>query len=239
MEQQAGARRRDGIHQWPVSERPRERLRSLGPAALANRELLAMLVGSGGGGRSAFDVAGSLLAQGGGSLRRLASRGPAALEGVPGVGPAVAARVSAALELGRRLAREGPFERTRVQGPRDVYELCAPGMRDLLQEEFRVLMLNTQHAVIQELAITRGTLDTSVIHPREVFRAAITEGAAALILVHNHPSGDPAPSPEDRAVTRQLVAAGALLGVPVLDHVVVGDARYVSFVEVGLLPQPA
>jgi DNA repair protein RadC len=153
---------------------------------------------------------------------------------VQGIGPAVAARISAALELGRRLAREGPLERTRIRGPRDVYELSAPGMRDLSQEEFRVLLLNTQHAVVREIPVTRGTLDASIVHPREVFRAAIAESAAAMILVHNHPSGDPTPSPEDRQVTRQLAEAGRVVGIPVLDHVVVGDGRYVSFVEAGL-----
>ena len=107
-------------------------------------------------------------------------------------------------------------------------------MRDLPQEEFRILLLNTQHAVIRELVITRGTLDTSVVHPREVFRAAIVENAAAVVLVHNHPSGDPSPSPDDREVTRQLAEAGRLIGIPVVDHIVIGDGRYVSFVEAGL-----
>ncbi|NJD10497.1 MAG: JAB domain-containing protein [Gemmatimonadetes bacterium] len=226
------------MHEWPVTDRPRERLRELGASALASRELLAILVGSGGEGRSAFDIAGALLEQGAGSLRRLASLGHGRLEEVPGVGPAVAARVAAALELGRRLAREGPVERVRIKGPGAVYALCAPGLRDLLQEEFRVLLLNTQHAVLRELLVTRGTLDSSVVHPREVFRAAVSEGASALLLVHNHPSGDPTPSPEDREVTRQLAAAGALLGIPIVDHVVIGDARYVSFVDAGLLAAP-
>jgi DNA repair protein RadC len=222
------------IKEWPAFERPRERLHSDGAGALATRELLAILVGSGREGASAVEIAGNLLRAADGSLRRLAASTPGELAGVPGIGPAVAARVSAALELGRRLAREGPLERGRIRGPRDVYERCAPGLRDLTQEEFRVLMLNTQHAVVRELVITRGTLDTSVVHPREVFRSAITESAASLILVHNHPSGDPSPSAEDRAVTRQLAEAGRLLGIPVLDHVVVGDGRYVSFVEAGL-----
>jgi DNA repair protein RadC len=108
-------------------------------------------------------------------------------------------------------------------------------MRDLVQEEFRVLMLNTQHAVVRELVVTRGTLDTSLVHPREVFRAAVAEAASAVILVHNHPSGDPSPSHEDRDVTRQLVEAGRIIGIPVMDHLIIGDARYVSFVEAGLL----
>jgi DNA repair protein RadC len=215
------------IREWPVQERPRERLLADGASALASRELLAILIGSGREGASAVEIAGGLLRAADGSLRRLASSSPAELAAVQGIGPAVAARISSALELGRRLAREGPLERTRIRGPRDVYDLCAPSMRDLSQEEFRVLLVNTQHAVVREI-------DASIVHPREVFRAAITESAAAMILVHNHPSGDPAPSAEDRDVTRQLAEAGRLIGIPVLDHVVVGDGRYVSFVEAGL-----
>jgi DNA repair protein RadC len=222
------------IKRWPAPERPRERLQADGAGALASRELLAILIGSGREGVSAVDVAGDLLQSAGGSLRRLAAASTAELAAVDGIGPAVAARVSAALELGRRLAREGPLERTRIRGPRDVYERCAPTLRDQPQEEFRVLLVNTQHAVLRELVVTRGTLDMSVVHPREVFRAAITESAAAVILVHNHPSGDPTPSSEDRAVTQQLAEAGRLLGIAVLDHVVIGDGTYVSFVEAGL-----
>ncbi len=224
-----------GIREWPVRDRPRERLRAVGASALSVRELVAILVGSGGGGRTAVDVAGELIALADGSLRRLAGLAPARLEEVAGVGEAVTARVCAALELGRRLAREGPEERERIGGPRDVYERCAPAMRDLACEEFRVLLLNTQHAVLRERMVTRGVLDGSLIHPREVFKEAIVESAAAVLLVHNHPSGDPTPSAEDRAVTRQLAEAGNVIGIPVLDHVVIGDGRYISFVEAGLL----
>ncbi|HSJ24064.1 MAG TPA: DNA repair protein RadC [Longimicrobiales bacterium] len=225
------------IRDWPAPERPRERLHADGAGALATRELLAILIGSGREGRSAVDVAGELLRVSDGSLRRLAAAAPAELGRVGGIGPAVAARVSAALELGRRLAREGPVERMRISGPADVFERCAPTLRDLSQEEFRVLLVNTQHAVLRELVITRGTLDTSVVHAREVFRQAVVECAAAVLLVHNHPSGDPTPSAEDIQVTRQLAAAGDLMGIPVLDHVVVGDGRYASFVELNLMPR--
>ena len=228
------SRRAAAIHDWPKPERPRERLRALGPAALSSRELLALLIGSGLEGCSALDVAGDLIRRAG-SVRRLAAAGTAELERVAGVGPAVSARVAAALELGRRMAAENSHERGRVQGPGDVYDRCAPDLRDRVQEEFHVLLLNTQHAVTRDVLITRGTLDTSVVHPREVFRQAIVESAASLILVHNHPSGDPTPSAEDREVTGQLVLAGELLGIPVLDHVVIGDGRFVSFREAGLL----
>jgi len=222
------------IKEWPAPERPRERLLSIGPSALATRELLAILIGSGTGGRSALAIADALVGRSGGSLRRLAGEGASALSSTAGVGPAVATRVAAALELGRRLAREEPEERPRIRGPGDVYDRCAPAMRDLKQEEFRILLMTTQHAVSREIVVTRGVLDASVIHPREVFRPAVQEAAAAMILVHNHPSGDPAPSPEDRTVTRQLVEAGRIIGIEVLDHIVIGDGRYVSFAEAGL-----
>lgn len=225
----------DRIKEWPARERPRERLRGVGAAALSSRELVAILIGSGTEGRSAIAVAGDLLHRFEGSLRRLGTATPAELQRVDGIGPAVSARLASALELGRRLAREGPAERSRIRGPGDVYERCAPALRDLMHEEFRVLLLNTQHAVTRELVVTRGILDASVVHPREVFKPAVVESAAALILVHNHPSGDPAPSPEDRAITRQLADAGRVLGIPVLDHVIVGDARYVSMAETGII----
>jgi len=227
--------RRQAIHEWPTADRPRERLRETGASALSIRELVAILIGSGTTDRSAVEVAGELIGSTGGSLRRLAASSPRELEKVAGVGPAVAARVAAALELGRRLAREEPRERGRIRGARDVHDRCAPFLRDQVQEEFHVLMLNTQHSVTRELVVTRGTLDTSVVHPREVFRAAILESAAAVILVHNHPSGDPTPSREDREVTDQLAGAGRTVGIPVLDHVIIGDGCYLSFVEAGLL----
>lgn len=231
------ATRSDRIREWPPQERPRERLRHAGAAALSTRELLALLVGSGGKGRSAAAVAADLLGAADGSLRRLAGLIETAHVPVLGVGPAVSARVAAALELGRRLAREGPHARPRIRHAGDVFALCGPRLRDLHQEEFRVLLLDTRHAVTREHLVTRGTLDTSLVHPREVFRLAVAECAACLILVHNHPSGDPTPSPEDRDVTRQLADAGRLLGVEVVDHVVIGDGRYVSFAEAGLLPR--
>lgn len=230
---------RYAIKEWPLRERPRERLTAVGAASLSTRELIGILVGSGREGHSAIEVAGQLLRAHDGSLRRLATVAAVELETVPGVGPAVAARVSAALELGRRLAREQPEERECIEAPSDVYVRCAPSLRDLPQEEFRVLLLNTQNAVVRELPISRGTLDASIAHPREVFRAAIAENAASVILAHNHPSGDPTPSPDDQKVTDQLVEAGDVLGIPVLDHIIIGDGRFLSFVEAGLMEEAA
>jgi DNA repair protein RadC len=200
----------------------------VGGRYLCRRELLAVLVGSGGSTGSALEVADRLLTAGEGSLRRLAAMDVSALQQVPGVGPATAAKVVAALELGRRASAEVGSDREPIRGPGDVFRRMAPRLKGLAQEEFHALLLNTRHKVLREVAITRGILDASLIHPREVFRVAVVEGAAGVILVHNHPSGDPTPSEEDRAVTRQLVAAGRALGIPVMDHVIIGDASFRS-----------
>jgi len=141
---------------------------------------------------------------------------------------AIGTRITAALELGRRASAEIRHPGDRVRGPRDVFDRMEPRLRDLPQEEFHALLLSARHSVVREVFITRGILDASLIHPREVFRPAIAQSAAAIILVHNHPSGDPTPSAEDRAVTRQLADAGRAVGIPVLDHVVIGRGRYVS-----------
>jgi DNA repair protein RadC len=158
---------------------------------------------------------------------------PGVLEAEAGIGAATAARIQAALELGRRAQSEPPETDTRIRGPADVFQRMGPLLRDLRQEEFHALLLNTQHRVIRDVLVTRGLLDASLIHPREVFRPAIVESAAGVILVHNHPSGDPTPSVEDRAVTRQLSEVGRAIGIPVLDHVIVGEGRYVSLGEEG------
>src|SRR5882672_5237493 len=217
-------------------DRPRERFWAVGPAALTGQELLAILLGTGTAGRDALAVAGELLARGEGSLRRLAARPWAELAQIPGVGRAKAARLAVAVELGRRVAGEVEPPPERIRGPGDVHRYYAPRLRDLSVEEFHVLALGSQSQILADLLITRGILNSSLVHPRAVFRAAIGEAAAGIIVVHNHPSGDPTPSADDRAVTRQLVDAGRVLDVPVYDHVVIGGGdRYVSFAEAGLL----
>jgi len=216
-------------------DRPRERLFSIGPSALTAVELLAILIGTGTSNRDALAVSAGLLSAVGGTVWDLAKRPPAALAGLEGMGKAKAARVAAAFELARRLAVEEQNPRPEIRSPADVARLCGPQLRDLVVEEFHLLTLDAQNRVSRQLLITRGILDGSLVHPREVFRAAIAESAAGIIVVHNHPSGDPAPSPEDRAVTRQLVEAGRVLDVPVFDHVIVGGHRYFSFAEAGLL----
>ena len=223
------------ISALPDTDRPRERLWSLGPAALAVTELLAVILGTGRGGQSALDIAAGLLAVSGGSLRRLARRPRAELLRAAGVGPTKAARLLAAFELGARLAREERPPAQRIREPEDVVRLFDGRLRDLQVEEFHLLALDSQSQVLREVLITRGLLNSSLVHPREVFRAAIAEAAAGIIVVHNHPSGDPTPSAEDRAVTRQLAEAGRLLDLPLYDHVVIAGDQYVSFATAGLL----
>jgi DNA repair protein RadC len=223
------------LSEHPERDRPRERLWAIGPGALTGQELLAVVLGTGCRGRDALAVAGDVMARVGGSLRRLVGRPPAELTHVPGVGRDKAARVVAALELGRRVRAEADPHPQRIGGPADVQRLCGPRLRDLAVEEFHVLALGSQSQMLRDVTITRGILNGSLVHPREVFRAAIAEAAAGIIVVHNHPSGDPTPSADDRAVTRQLVEAGRVLDLPVYDHVIVGGERYVSFAEAGLL----
>jgi DNA repair protein RadC len=212
---------------------PRERLRERGTESLDDADLLALLLRTGARGRPAEELARELL--GGAGLHGLARAIPAELERQPGVGPAKAATLLAALELGRRLAERRLETGDAIRGPQDVYRHFHARLRDAPHEQFHLLLLDGRHRLLREVMASRGTLTASLVHPREVFRPALREGAAALVVVHNHPSGDPAPSAEDREVTRRLVQAGALLGVPLLDHVVVAERGWVSLREQGEL----
>ena len=214
---------------------PRERLWSLGPSALTTAELVAILLGTGSRGCTVTETAAGVLALGDGSLRRLAARPAPELLQATGVGPGKAARLLAAFELGTRLNREGRPALPRIREPEDVVRLFEGRLRDLQVEEFHLLALDSQSQVLREVLVTRGLLNSSLVHPREVFRPAIAEAAAGVIVVHNHPSGDPTPSAEDRAVTRQLVSAGQLLDLPLYDHVIIAGDRFVSFAAAGLL----
>jgi DNA repair protein RadC len=216
------------------ADRPRERLWSLGPAALTSAELLAILLGTGGGGQDVLELACRLLEGSRGSLRRLAQRPGAELLRSPGIGPSKAGRLLAAFELATRCAREERPPVQRIREPEDVLRVF-DRLRDLQVEEFHLLALDSQSQVLREVLITRGLLNSSLVHPREVFRPAIAEAAAGIIIVHNHPSGDPTPSSEDRAATKQLVSAGQLLDLPVYDHVIIAGDRFVSFAAAGLL----
>lgn len=222
-----------GIKALPPAERPRERLVSEGAAALSNRELLAIVLRSGTVGESALVVAERLL-QTFGSLRELLAAGVEELAAVRGVGLVKAVQVKAALELGRRLASSRHAWRPSVTGPEDVASLVMEDLRHRDREVFQALLLDVKHRLLGIHVVSIGHLSGAPVHPRELFKDAIRRSAAAVVLVHNHPSGDPQPSPEDIALTRRLAEAGRLLGIEVLDHLIVGDSRYVSLKEQGV-----
>ena len=228
---------RASARRTPRPEGPRERLELHGPEALADAELVALLLRTGERGADALGVAGALLARLGG-LRGLAGAARGELRSVPGVGPVKGATLEAALELGRRLATRRLRVGDAVLGPDDVFRHFHARLRDAPHERFLVLLLDGRHRVLREVVTSQGTLTASLVHPREVFRPALREAAAALILVHNHPSGDPAPSREDREVTLRLARAGEILGVPVLDHVIVAERGWASLRELGLIQTP-
>jgi DNA repair protein RadC len=216
------------------ADRPRERLEALGPEALSDAELVALLLRTGARGASALALAAELLVQHGGlqGLARVAAR---ELRATAGVGPAKSAALAAAIEVGRRLAARRLRAGLAIRGPADVYRHFHPALRHVPHERFLVVLLDGRHRVLRQELVSQGTLTASLVHPREVFRPALREAAAALILVHNHPSGDPTPSREDREVTARLRQAGEILGVPVLDHVVVAERGYCSLREEGAL----
>ena len=215
-------------------DRPREKLARSGAEALGDNELLAILLGAGTRGRSALDVANALLEAAGG-LRALSRMGRDELSGAHGIGAARAARVQAALEIGRRSLTRDPAERPQFATPRDVAEYLLPHFGSYPVERFGVLLLDTRHRLVRTRILSVGSLDASVVHPREVFREAIMAGAAAVVLFHNHPSGDPSPSRDDLALTRRLTTAGDIVGIDVIDHVVLADSRYASMKELGRL----
>ncbi|MCK5381602.1 MAG: DNA repair protein RadC [Candidatus Latescibacteria bacterium] len=226
----------ESIKTWPEDERPRERLIKHGAGALSDAQLLAIVLRSGDAGskRSAVDLARTLLGHFGGF--RALDRAPVSeLCEVKGIGPAKATEVMAALEIGKRFAREGKGPRTMIRTSSDVARFYFPTMRDLKKEVFKCVLLDGKNRMMKDVTISEGSLSVSVVHPREVFNPVVRESAAAVLFVHNHPSGDPTPSEEDIEVTKQLVEAGKILGIRVLDHVIIGDGRSVSFVELGMM----
>ncbi len=211
-------------------DRPREKLRRLGLWALGDNELLAVVLGHGQARANALDLANALLGAVGG-VHGLVRARHAELERIPGIGAARAAQVLAAIELGRRTLTRAALERVQITCPRIAAELLLPIYGNRPVEQFGVMLLDTKHRVLRTTVVSIGTLDSSIVHPREVFREATLAGAAALVLFHNHPSGDPQPSDEDEKLTERLVAAGALMGIHVIDHLILADVRYYSFSE--------
>ena len=222
------------IKELPEDMRPRERLLREGPEALTAIELLAVLLRTGTSSMNALDLAAILLTRAGG-LAGLTENSTEELCSVKGIGPAKVAGIKAAVELGRRLATSVPGPKQVIRSPLDVCSLLKERMRHYDREHFKAIFLNTKHYVIAVETVSVGSLNSSLVHPRELFKSSIKRSAAALILAHNHPSGDPTPSQEDIEITRRLVEVGNIIGIQVLDHIIIGDDGYVSLKETGVI----
>lgn len=213
----------------PLEDRPRERLVKLGPEHLSTAELVAIILRTGTIGENVSALAGRLLKKFG--LKGLSTATLQELMAVQGIKEVKAGQLLACFELARRLEAYNPEPKPRIRSSRDVYALLAPGMRDLKKEKFTALYLNTKNAVIKTETVSLGSLNGSLIHPREVFKTAILETAAGVIIAHNHPSGDPSPSLEDLQVTKRLIEAGNIVGIKLIDHVVIGEGGFESILS--------
>jgi DNA repair protein RadC len=226
------------IRQWDEADRPREKLMRHGPSVLSDAELIALIFGSGtrtrAGAFSAVQL-GQALLRAYGSLYGLAQRDLKELTRVAGIGPAKAVQLMAAFEIGRRVEAQRPGRRIQVRTPADVVACYGPLLRDLKREIFKVVLLNTANYIIADYTLSEGGLAASIVEPRAVFHRAILDHAASIICLHNHPSGNPEPSMEDVRITRQLVEAGRLLGIPVQDHIIIAGTAYTSLAERGLI----
>jgi DNA repair protein RadC len=222
------------MRELALNDRPREKLLAHGAMALGDNELVALVLGSGHGRFDALAVANELLAVRDG-VHGLCRSSAGELANCRGIGPARAAQLLAAIELGRRTLTHAPRTRVQLLTPRDTVAYLMPTFGGRPVEQFGVVLLDTKYRVLRTTVLAVGTLNTTVVQPRDVFREAALGSAAAIVAFHNHPSGDPSPSPDDVELTRRLVAAGVLMGVDLVDHVILGDARYSSFKEMGRL----
>ncbi len=224
---------RTTIKDWPEGDRPREKLEQNGPGQLSEAELLAILIRTGNRGSTALDL-GRRLLSGGRTLRDVAQMSVSDLVGA-GIGKARATSIVAACELSRRLPSSSGKEKPVFSCPEDVADLYIPKLRDMKHEEFWVLLLNSANRLIANFKVTSGTLNSSLVHPRECFQEALKLSAATVIFIHNHPSGNAEPSQEDVAITKQLVESGKILGIPVHDHIIVAGSNFTSFANRGLI----
>ncbi|OQA06039.1 MAG: hypothetical protein BWY65_02299 [Firmicutes bacterium ADurb.Bin373] len=225
---------RPTIKDLPEDIRPRERLLKEGAEALSDIEILAILLRTGSREATALDLASMIMSRFE-NLRRLLGATVEELGEIKGVGPAKACQIKAALELGRRTAQYSDQPRRVIKTPDDAAALVMEEMRHFDREHFRAILLNTKNQVIGTDKVSVGTLNSSVVHPRELFRNAIKRGAASVILLHNHPSGDPAPSREDKDITHRVMEAGKIIGIEVLDHIIIGDNKFISLKAHGLI----
>jgi DNA repair protein RadC len=229
--------RGNAIRNWPEDERPREKMHKRGAAALSDAELLALVLrtGDAAAGKSAIELGRELLERFNGSLRELAQAELNELQQIKGLGLAKASSIKAAFTLGSRFQTRRLETLERFTAPAQVFEFFHHELRDNRKELFLALLLDGKNRITRKVQVSEGSLNQSIVHPREVFAPAVRESAAAVIFIHNHPSGDPAPSREDREITRRLKEAGEILGIKVLDHIIIGDGAYYSFVESGIL----
>ena len=219
------------IKEIPLNDRPREKMAANGAAVLTDAELIAILLRTGTAEKSAIDIASEMTADGGLYKRLAGITRLNELTNIKGLGQAKAATVLAALEIGRRIASAKPLEKIHLSCPQDVADFLMPRLRYAAKEQFVVILLNNKNKVIGTEVVSEGSLSSSIVHPREVYAPAILHHAAAIMVAHNHPSGDPKPSIEDEEVTRQLLRSGKVLGIPMIDHVIIGDGNYYSFLE--------
>lgn len=224
------------VREMPIGEKPQERIAELGGTYLSNSELLAVLLGTDSKDVSAMDMAGDILKCCGDSkLGGLADLSLAELMSIKGIGRDKATKILAAVELSRRISRINDSHKSVITCPDDAAEYAMPRLMNEQREHFAVILVNAKNRIIGMPIISIGSLTASVVHPREVFKSAIKHTAAAMILVHNHPSGDPTPSKEDIITTKRLVEAGKLMDIPVLDHIIIGRNKYISLKEKGVI----
>jgi DNA repair protein RadC len=221
------------IHDIPEEERPRERLIRNGPESLSNAELLGIILRTGSREENVVNLCSRILTEY--SIKQLSLANVSRLMQVHGVGKAKAAQIAAVFELARRLEIFVEEPKRKVCSPKDVYTLMYPKMREQKKEKFITLCLDTKNQILKEEVVSIGSLNASIVHPREVFKSALLESSASVIMVHNHPSGDPSPSREDIMVTEKMVEGGKLLGIDVLDHIIIGEGRYVSLKDEGFV----
>ena len=219
------------IKEIPLNDRPREKMAANGAAVLTDAELIAILLRTGTAEKSAIDIASEMTADGGLYKRLAGITRLNELTNIKGLGQAKAATVLAALEIGRRIASAKPIEKIHLSCPQDVADFLMPRLRYAAKEQFVVILLNGKNKVIGTEVVSEGSLSSSIVHPREVYAPAMLHHAAAIMVAHNHPSGDPKPSFEDEEVTRMLSRSGKVLGIPMIDHVIIGDGNYYSFLE--------
>ncbi|MDV0444986.1 hypothetical protein MmiAt1_05380 [Methanimicrococcus sp. At1] len=213
----------------PETERPRERLLKYGPESLSDAELMAVVLGTGTRGMNIVTVCRHIFSNM--SLKKLSRSSAAELMKIPGIGQTKACQIISVFELSRRLETYSEEPKRKINGPDDIFQYIYPKIREEKQEKFMILCLDTKNQIISDVTIFVGSLDCSIVQPREIFKAALLESAASIVLIHNHPSGDPEPSREDIVITNRIIDNGKLLGIRVWDHLIIGDGCYVSMNE--------